>query len=109
VVKGVAPSPPGGRRSFMSWEEKATPCFILELTSEESFEEDTREKVRLYERLGAREYFLFDPLNECLKPPLMGFRLVGGRYVPVDPADDGSLTSDELGLRFVPEGPTLGL
>jgi hypothetical protein len=55
------------------------------------------------------EYFLFDPLNERLKPPLTGYRMVGGRYAPVSLAGDGSLSSDELGLRFVPAGATLEL
>ena len=93
VVKGVDPSPKEGRRSFKSWEEKANPCFILELTSEGTAEEDTLHKRQLYERLGVREYFLFDPLNEYLERPLVGYRLIHGRYEPLIPAADGSVPS----------------
>ena len=109
VVKGGDPAPPEGRRSFKSWEEKANPCFILELTSEKTADEDTHGKFELYERLGVREYFLFDPLRDFLERPLVGYRLIGGRYEPLVPAADGSLPSNELGLRLVPEGPVLRL
>jgi hypothetical protein len=45
------------------------------------------------------EYFLFDPTQDYLNPPLQGFRLVDGDYVPVDPID-GRLPSEILGLHF---------
>ena len=44
-----------------------------------------------------------------MKPPLRGFRLRGGKYQPLAAAEDGSLTSKELGLRLVAEGQMLRL
>ena len=56
-----------------------------------------------------QEYFLFDPLSEYLKPPLQGFRLLGDEYERITPAEDGSLLSEELGLRLIKEDDMLRL
>jgi Uma2 family endonuclease len=109
VVKGVDPSPRSGRRSFKSWEERANPCFILELTSPSTATEDMEDKLELYQRLGVREYFLFDTTADLLDRPLVGYRLIGGAYEPLIAAGDGSMPSNELGLRLVPNGPELTL
>ena len=107
VVKGV-PSQPE-RRSFKVWVEKAVPCFILEATSKKTAREDQEGKRLLYQRLGVREYFLFDPLHEYLERQLMGYRLVGGKYEPLTPDDGGGLVSEELGMRLVAEEAHVGL
>jgi Uma2 family endonuclease len=107
VVKGVDPSPRRGRRSFKSWREKAIPGFILEATSDESFTEDTEVKKPLYESLGVREYFLFDPTGEHLPRPLIGYRLIQGRYEELQPGNDGTLPSAEMGLLLRPESQSI--
>jgi Uma2 family endonuclease len=107
IVKGVDPHKE--RRSFKTWEERAMPCVVIEITSEETADEDLGPKRELYERLGVREYFLFDPLHDYLERPLMGYRLIGDEYEPLPPADDGGLLSAELGMRLVPEGTQLAL
>ena len=58
LIKGVGKHE---RRSFRTWEEKAVPCVIFEITSEEGREVDAVEKPAVYARLGVKEYFLFDP------------------------------------------------
>lgn len=108
VVRGADPGR-GMRDSWKSWEERADPCFILELTSRKTANEDIGNKKDLYHRLGVREYFLFDPTGELLEDSLLGYRLIDGAYELLPPADDGGLLSSELGLRFVPEGPSLAL
>jgi Uma2 family endonuclease len=107
VIKGVEPGEE--RRSFKTWEERAIPSVVIEITSEETADEDSGPKRQLYERLGVREYFLFDPLHDYLERPLMGYRLIGEEYEPLPPAVDGGLLSAELGLRLVPEGNSLAL
>ncbi len=107
VVKGVGR---GHRRSFFTWRENgAVPAVVFEMASLSTWREDLSEKLRLYERLGVREYFLFDPEGEYLRPPLVGFRLVGGHYVPIDLDDDDRLTSEELGFMLKGEGVMLRL
>ena len=107
VIKGV-PSQPE-RRSFKIWVEQAAPCFILEVTSKETADEDLEGKRLLYQRLGVHEYFLFDPLHEYLERQLMGYRLVGGEYESLTPNDGGGLVSEELGVRLVPEEAQLSM
>jgi Uma2 family endonuclease len=106
VIKGVAKHI---RRTFKVWEENATPCAIFEITSASTLDEDEGPKMEVYGQLGVSEYFLFDPEGECLDPPLRGFRLRGSEYVRLAPAEDGSLTSKQLGLRLLPEGHLLRL
>src|SRR5262249_7260937 len=70
---------------------------------------DVGPKRREYARIGVSEYFIFDSEGSYLRPVLQGYRLQGRRYVPLTPAADGSLVSQELGLRLVPEGHMLRL
>jgi hypothetical protein len=105
-VKGIAKH---DRRIYKLWEEKVAPCVVFEVTSRSTRLEDQGTKRALYEMLGVREYFLFDPLEEYLAPRLQGFRLAGGRYEPMDPASDGTLRSDGLGLILRPEAKLLRL
>lgn len=105
VIKGVDPRTQ--RHSYKDWEGGARPCFILEVLSDETFQEDLGLKRELYERLGVREYFLFDPEKLTKGPALVGYRLIGGVYEPLPPAADGSLPSAEMGLRVRPDGERL--
>ncbi len=106
VVKGVEKH---DRRTYKLWEEKRPPSVIFEITSRGTRWEDTGEKKGLYAELGVREYFLFDPQGEYLKPQLQGFRLVQAVYQPIPLAKDGTLTSEELGLLLRPDGKLLRL
>lgn len=92
------------RRTFKTWSEGVVPSVIFEIASKETYREDLNEKRDLYASLGVGEYFLFDPLEDCLDTPLIGFRLEGSSYVPMPREADGGLTSRVLGLRLVPEG-----
>jgi Uma2 family endonuclease len=107
VAKGVVHRP--HRRSFFSWREGTVPCVIFEITSKKTRRVDLGPKRDLYERQGVSEYFLFDPEADYLKPPLQGYRLQKGKYAALQSAEDGSLSSEELGLRLVAEGEMLRL
>ena len=91
---------PGRRRIYKIWEEGKPPDFILETTSKKTRKEDSGTKKKLYAQLGIAEYFLYDPLAEWLAPPLRGFRLVDGEYVPLEPDQTGGIVSEQLGLTF---------
>jgi Uma2 family endonuclease len=97
------------RRTYKLWEEEQAPSVIFEITSRSTKFADSGNKHELYERLGVREYFLFDPLSEYLKPSLQGFRLIDGRYKAIQPNADESLTSGELGLKLLREDLMLRL
>ncbi len=106
VVLGV---PDQLRRIYKLWEEGVVPAVVFELTSRSTRREDLRSKYDLYERLGMREYFLFDPLDEYLRPPLQGYRLHQGRYRPLAVEADGALRSAALGLALHARGEQLRL
>ncbi|HEV7221417.1 MAG TPA: Uma2 family endonuclease [Pirellulales bacterium] len=97
------------RRSFRVWEEKAVPTVVFEVTSAKTRREDALEKPRAYAQVGIAEYFLFDPLDEYLRPRLQGFRLGPNGYEPMVPDSNGRLQSHELGLLLTPEGALLRL
>ena len=118
VVKGVDPAPQGYRDNFQSWVEKETPCFILEIASESTWEEDQNAKKNLYRDLGVLEYYLYDPKMQYLDAPLLGYRLLTrenaneeleSEYEELIPHADGSIFSRELGLILRPEGSRLRL
>ena len=76
VAFGVAS---GSRDLYKIWEEKP-PAFVLEITSKSTRHEDERTKRRRYAKWGVTEYFLYDPRDEWVKPPLTGLKLHDGRY-----------------------------
>jgi Uma2 family endonuclease len=106
VVKGIAKH---DRRTYKLWEEQVAPCTVFEITSRSTWLEDLGGKRALYEKLGVREYFVFDPLDEYLSPRLQGFRLVEGYYQPVTLSSSGTLYSEELDLILQPEEAMLRL
>jgi Uma2 family endonuclease len=98
------------RRSFFSWIERRIPAVVFELASEGTWKDDLGEKKERYQALGVPEYFLFDPTEEYLDTPLIGFRLADGRYQPITAEDeDGTLHSRETGLFLRAEGTMLRL
>ena len=97
VVKGISPK---RRRVYQTWIERKSPDVVIETTSRKTRRKDMVEKLQLYAHLGVKEYFLFDPDQDYLDPPLQGYRLRGTAYVPIEPDATGSLTSEELGLRL---------
>lgn len=106
VVKGV---PKRKRLSYLLWKEGEAPCFVIEVTSRSTRNEDIEKKRDRYEQMGVEEYFLHDPLGEYLNPPLQGYRLKDGRYRRISPEPDGSLVSWTTGLRLRREGEHLRL
>lgn len=95
------------RRSFRTWEEGVAPTMIIEVTSFGTKYEDQFVKPAVYAHIGVKEYFLFDPLGEYLRPRLQGFRLVSGAYVPMIFDAVERLTSGELDLDLVADAHLL--
>ena len=97
------------RRIYRIWEEGKPPDFVLEFSSQRTFANDLGPKKTLYaEVLGVREYFLFDSERKYLPTPLMGFRLVGTEYVPIQPEPDGKVYAETLGLFLGSRGDGFG-
>jgi Uma2 family endonuclease len=101
VSKGVRGK--HARRSFRVWEEQAVPTVVFEITSKKTRREDATGKPQAYAQVGIAEYFLFDPLDEYLRPRFQGFRLGPNGYEPLPLDDEGRLVSQELGFVLAPE------
>ena len=92
------------RSSYRVWEEPKAPDFVLEIASESTYRADRGEKRDTYADMDVLEYWQYDPVGSYLDPPLLGFRLVEGRYVPIPAvAQEGGLLvlrSEVLGLEL---------
>ena len=100
VIFDVAP---GGRDNYKIWEEGQIPTVIFEMTSFGTKGQDEIFKKTLYEQLGVKEYWLFDPKGEWVEQKLRGYRLRGEIYEPIQ---DGR--SEPLQLRLVIEERLIG-
>ena len=108
VIFGVAP---GGRGNYKIWEEGETPKVVFEITSPGTRTQDQNFKYNLYEQLGIEEYWLFDPLGECIPEKLKGYRLQDVVVAGIDetiylPIRDG--ISQALQLRLQIENKLIG-
>ena len=92
------------RLSFKLWEEPSVPAFALELLSTATWKNDVNVKPGLYEALGVREFWLFDPIGK-LPDPLVGWCLSeAGVYEPVPVLPEGGYWSEALGLALIVHG-----
>jgi Uma2 family endonuclease len=109
VVRGIPKETTPSRRSYRVWEEGRAPDLVIEVTSESTRKEDLIGKRAIYQDiLKAPGYFLFDPYEEYLHPPLQGYRLYRGGYRPIKPIG-GRLPSKVLGLQLEAVGELLRL
>ncbi len=98
VALGIRKEPP--RENYLVWREGKAPDMVIEITSKSTKREDKTKKFEIYrDILRVSEYFLFDPTEDYLDPPLQGFRLVRGTFVPIEPIA-GRLPSQVLGLHL---------
>jgi Putative restriction endonuclease len=96
VIFDVAP---GGRDNYKIWEEGQVPKVIFEMTSPGTKDQDLVFKKTLYEQLGVKEYWLFDPKGEWLQEQLQGYRLRGETFEVIE-----DNRSEPLQLRLQVEG-----
>ena len=99
--------PKGHRHWYKVWVEGKAPDFALEVSSEESAEDNLGRNMETYARIGIPEYCVYDPKGGLHSPRLQLFRLSGGvpgAYERVKWSGDtgGSLAvpSDSLGLEL---------
>ncbi|WP_013325430.1 Uma2 family endonuclease [Gloeothece verrucosa] len=93
---------PGGRDNYKIWQEQQVPSVIFEMTSSSTQEQDKVFKKTLYEQLGVKEYWLFDPKGEWIAHKLQGYRLEGEEYQLIN-----EYRSEPLGLTLKVEGKLL--
>lgn len=95
---------------YKTWEEGKFPDVVFEVTSKKTRREDFTVKQPLYARLGVKEYYIYDPTRDYLKPSLQAFELVDKQLLPMTPRKvNGILNSPEyvsklLGIRLSLDG-----
>ena len=105
VVRGVGNHL---RRTFKLWEEKS-PDVVFEISSRATWRADLQKKFFLYETIGVKEYYIFDPEYDYLKDePLVAFHLKDGKFEELK-IKRGRVFSPALGLEIVDTGETLRL
>jgi Uma2 family endonuclease len=116
--RGIPPKSPdiaaivGGRmparrdKSYRVGRDGPLPAFVVEITSEETREEDLTGKKLFYAAVGVQEYLIIDLLaKETTDWKLSGYRLGESPfYEEIPPDADGGLTFQSIGLRFVAIG-----
>ena len=106
VVFGI---PAKDRGVYKTWEEGKFPEVVFEITSKTTEREDVLTKLRTYQDVWkVKELFMFDPTEEYLEPPLVGYRLSRGELKLLKPTA-GRLTSTRLGLTLERDGTRLVL
>ena len=113
VVKDPKQRKEGDRNSWVVWEEDGRyPDFIIELLSQKTANKDRGEKKEIYQNIfRTPEYFYFSPAKTKTteKNEFAGFRLLAGKYEPIQPNANGWLWSEVLGLYLgVHKGDFLG-
>jgi len=91
------------QNGYLIWQVGKAPDFALEVASESTARRDITFKRELYERIGVREYWRFDPSGgDYYGEPIAADRMVEGAHEPVELAvnDAGMLSgySEVLGL-----------
>ena len=95
VVKGVSSRQ---RRNYKIFEEGVVPQVVFEFSTDSSRFKDLGTKKGLYELLGVKEYYVFDPAGEYLSPPFRAYLLVDGVFQEREPKS--SYFSEELDLTI---------
>ncbi len=99
----------GRRNTFKTWVEGVYPAVVFEFTSRSTSDNDIGKKFAIYQDVWkVSEYFLYDPYEEYLNPPLQGFRRDDrGKLRPIPPDADGGVFSSRLNLTIFRDGLTL--
>ncbi|MEO8074019.1 MAG: Uma2 family endonuclease [Acidobacteriota bacterium] len=101
--------PKGNRTSYKTWEEKdVVPSVVIELSSRGTWRKDFMEKKTLYEVLGVKEYYIFNPLEPKTAPAFTAYELKNGEFTAVK-IENNCIKSEILGLDLIVEGKNLRL
>jgi len=93
-------------RVYKLWEEKIVPSVVIEFASETTWLKDVSTKLGLYQKLGVKEYYIYDVEYAHLPMALMAYRLDNGVLTEIEVSGNRVL-SESLGLELVDTGETL--
>ena len=95
---------PAMRRVFKVWEEGCVPDVVFEVSSRSTIDMDEVSKLVIYEKIGVKEYFLYDPSGSYRDESLQGFRLKDGSLTQISEVDgianERAIDCLSLGIRL---------
>ena len=108
---------PQPETNIQSWRvqppKRPAPTVVFEIASRGTWRKDIDDKPVDYARIGAEEYYAYDPNARRLwgkgAPRLRGWLLTGGRIREVQPDAQGRIWSVALNSYLVPDGKYLRL
>lgn len=96
------------RRTYKLWNE-LPPDVVFEISSRGTRQADLKRRFELYQGIGVKEYYVFDPEYDYLgDEPLRAFRAENGVFRKVA-VNKGRVYSPSLGLELVDTGKALRL
>ena len=93
-------------RVYKLWETKVVPSVVIEFASETTWLNDVSTKLALYQKLGVKEYYIFDVEYNNLPESLLVYRLIDDELQQIA-VENKRISSDSLGLELVDTGKTL--
>lgn len=93
-------------RVYKIWETKVVPTVVMEFASETTWLKDVSTKLGLYQKLGVKEYYIYDVEYAHLPTALMAYRLDNGVLTEIE-ISNNRILSESLGLELVDTGETL--
>ncbi len=93
-------------RVYKLWEEKVVPSVVIEFASETTWLNDVSTKLALYQKLGVKEYYVYDVEYDNLPESLLVYRLFDDELKQIE-IEDKRVLSESLNLDLVDTGETL--
>ncbi len=98
------------RKTYRLWDEnEVVPAVVIEAASQTTWLKDVSTKLALYQKLGVKEYYIYDAEYANLPVPLMAYRLDESGVLTEIEIENKRVFSESLGLELVDTGETLRL
>jgi Uma2 family endonuclease len=103
VCFGLKESP---KRVYKLWETKVVPAVVIEFASDTTWLNDVSSKLAIYQKLGVKEYYVYEVDSTHFPLALMAYRLEEGVLTEIE-ISNKRILSESLGLELVDTGETL--
>ena len=103
VCFGLKETPP---KVYKLWETKVVPAVVIEFASDTTWINDVSNKLAIYQKLGVKEYYVYDVEYKNLPSPLTAYFLDNGILTEIA-VENKRILSESLGLELVDTGETL--
>ena len=91
---------------YKLWETKVVPSVVIEFASDTTWLNDVSSKLAIYQKLGVKEYYVYEVDSTHFPLALMAYRLEEGVLTEIE-ISNKRILSEILGLELVDTGETL--